>query len=103
MSRAVSFRLNDPGEMLALVQRLISGFGDMPSLRPLVMMERKTGNLREVFDIGRIRRRDNYTLGSVSRSTIGTLTFHGPFFADCRDEVEDVCQQLGVRCRFREK
>lgn len=102
MSRAVSFRLNDPGELLVLVRKIVDYFEEYPFSRPLVMMDRKAGTLAAAFDVGRVRRRETYTLGCVSRSQ-KWLTFHGPFFTDCRDEVEDVCQQLGVRCRFREK
>lgn len=104
MQRAVSFRLNDPGELLRVIKEASDYFLLHPFARPMVMMCRKTGALQLAFEIGRVRRRETYTLGSISRSLRGNaLNFHGPFFVDCEDEVRDVCQQLGVRCVIRQK
>jgi len=103
-TRAVSYHLNDPGELMKVIKEVGPHFANHPFARPLVMMGRKDGNLYLGFNVGSVRRRETYTLGAISRSARnGALVFHGPFFADCEDEVRDVCGQLGFKCGFRQK
>lgn len=101
--RAVSYHLNDPGELLKVVKECVEWMYDYPMSRPLIATNHKTGELLCVINLQRMGRRDAYVLGSVSYSMRKkSLTFSGGFFIDCEDEVREVCGQLGVKCKVRE-
>lgn len=101
MSRAVSFRLNDPGAMLEFISKLVAYITSGRGSRPIIYQSRE-GELCCSWTKHQVDPRYEVTLGyaTMRQKDNKKLKFYGPFFVDCEDEIRDLCQQLGVRCEI---
>lgn len=98
MSSTVSFRLNDPGELLKVLEDAKEYAATCPSDRPIIY-QNSGGVLCYAWSKQNVDPRHDVSLGYVRyRKSDNTLTLVGRFFGDCEDEVAGVCEQLGVRC-----
>lgn len=96
-TRAVSFHLNDPEELLNVIDKVTEYCRCTPNASP-VIYQNASGKLTWAWTKYQVDARQNVTLGFVRfKKSDSFVTFIGPFFVDCEDEVRDVCERLGVK------
>ena len=103
MSRAVSFRLNDPGELMDAIRLLYKRARGSPGSRPLLYQD-ELGHLAVTWTRRSIDGRCDVSLGYATAGSGKKgeyIRLYGPFFCDCEDEVRDICQQLGLLCEIQ--